>query len=183
VPGSIAFVGNFTHAPNVDAALWLGREIMPKLRTQTEGAALTIAGPVPPPAVRSLAAADIRIAGRVDDLPGLLAETAVVVAPLRTGGGMRVKVVEALAHGKAVVTTPRGAEGLAPDAPLEIGRDAGELAARLAALLADAGARADLGRRAAEFAAANHGPRAYAARLERTYEEAVRRSAVRSAAR
>ena len=100
---------------------------------------------------------------------------AVVLAPVRIGGGMRMKVLEALALGRAVVTTPRGAEGL--DAPGEtaflVADSAHGIADAISLLLADPSARTSLGQRARAYAARQHGPQAYAGRLERIYEEAI----------
>ena len=109
---TIVFTGGFLHAPNVDAARWLVGEIMPRLRAMHPGVRLRIVGADPRGALRGLASADVEITGWVPSLAAELARAAVVVAPLRVGGGQRMKVFEALAAGKAVVTTARGAEGL-----------------------------------------------------------------------
>src|SRR5215217_1019638 len=111
-PGTVVFVGGFGHWPNVDAALWLGVEIMPLLRALRPGVQLIIVGNNPTKAVQSLAGEDIVVTGRVPAVEPFLERAAVVLAPLRAGGGMRVKVLQAMALGKAVVTTPVGAEGL-----------------------------------------------------------------------
>ena len=173
----IVFVGNFTHPPNVDAALWLGSEIMPRLRSRAVGARLTLIGPWAPAAVRALACADIRVTGVVPDLRPYLSSAAVVLAPIRIGGGMRMKVLEALALGKAVVTTSRGAEGLEHDGdlPLALADSADEIASATAQLLAEPATRRALGKRARVFVEEHHSPRAYATRLERAYEEARER--------
>ena len=170
----IVFMGNFTHPPNVDAALWLGSEIMPRLRSRAVDARLTLIGPLPAAEVRALACADIRVVGAVPDIRPHLSAAAVVLAPVRIGGGMRMKVLEALAFGKAVVTTSRGAEGLQydGDAPLAVADTADEIASETARLLADPGGRRALGERARAFVAEHHSPRAYAARLEQAYGEA-----------
>jgi glycosyltransferase involved in cell wall biosynthesis len=99
----------------------------------------------------------------------------VVLAPVRDGGGMRMKVLQALAAGKPVVTTGRGAEGfdvLDPAPPLCIAESGEEIAAVAAGLLEDPAERRDLGGRAREFAERWHTPGVWAARLERVYEEA-----------
>jgi glycosyltransferase involved in cell wall biosynthesis len=181
----IVFMGNFTHPPNVDAALWLGSEIMPKLRSMAAGARLTLIGPWAPAAVQALACTDIRVAGAVPDLRPYLSSAAVVLAPIRIGGGMRMKVLEALALGKAVVTTSRGAEGLEHDGgpPLAVADTADEIASETARLLADAGGRRALGERARAFVAEHHSPRAYAARLEQAYDEARERFREKSSER
>jgi glycosyltransferase involved in cell wall biosynthesis len=106
----VLFVGNFIHPPNRDAAERLVCGILPLLRARCPSAELRIVGPNPP---SGLAAAGVTVTGEVDDVRPHLDDAAVVVAPLRLGGGMRVKVAEALAAGKAVVATSLAADGLA----------------------------------------------------------------------
>lgn len=174
--GCLAFVGNFTHFPNVDAALWLASEIMPRLRARCPQACLTLVGAYPPAEVRSLAREGIHLAGEVPEVEPYLEQAAVIVAPLRVGGGMRMKVLQAMALGKAVVTTPRGAEGLSEAGcppPLAIGEDAEGIAEQTAALLANGPARRALGERARAHAAEHFSAAAYARRLEAVYAEAA----------
>jgi polysaccharide biosynthesis protein PslH len=177
-PGTILFAGNFTHPPNVDAARWLAERLLPVLRARGSGAKLLVVGAAMPAEIRALAAEDIELLPDAPRIEPELARAAVVVAPVRTGGGMRMKVLQALAAGKAVVTTTRGAEGieLAAPAPLLVADDADETAAAVARLLADPGAREELGARARAYAARRHSPEAYAERLEQSYEEAARRA-------
>ena len=172
--GALLFVGNFTHAPNVDAALWLGREIMPLLRARSPGVRLTIVGICPPEAVRALACDDIVVTGPVPEIEPFVERAAVVLAPLRIGGGMRMKVLHSMGLGKAVVTTLRGAEGLAVDGrrpPLALAEDAEGIAGAAAALLAADDERRALGRAARAFVAEHHSPSAYVRRLEALYAE------------
>ncbi len=179
--GHILFVGNFTHAPNVDAALWLGREIMPPLRARWPGVRLTLVGSYPPQAVRALTCEDIVVTGRVPEIEPYLERAALVVAPIRTGGGMRMKVLQGMALGKAVVTTPRGAEGLAIDGwplPLAVAKEAGDLADSIVALLASAQTRRQLGQQARAFVATHYSASAYGWRLEAVYAEVVQGRAV-----
>ena len=175
---TIVFTGGFLHAPNVDAARWLVGEIMPRLRAMRPGVRLRIVGADPRGALRGLAAADVEITGWVPSLATELARAAVVVAPLRVGGGQRMKVFEALAAGKAVVTTARGAEGLhvaeGEPAPLVLAESADALASATAALLRDRAHRRALGARARELMIARHGPDAYGARIDETYATLVR---------
>lgn len=138
------FTGNFTHPPNVDAALWIGHELMPKLRELRRDVRLTVVGIHPPREVMALAGADIEVTGTVPDVEPYLARTSVVLAPIRIGGGMRMKVLHALAMGKAVVTTSRGADGLeigGERPPLAVAEDADGLALKTASLLDDDAAR------------------------------------------
>jgi glycosyltransferase involved in cell wall biosynthesis len=172
--GVVLFVGNYTHPPNVDAALWLAREIVPLVREQVAGARLVLVGPAAPDELLELSLPFVELAGEVPALRPWLESAAVVAAPVRLGGGMRMKVLAALAAGKAVVTTPRGAEGLRLDEdepPLVVAEGARELAGAIAALLQDRPRRLALGERARAFAAEHHGLEAYAERLDRLYRE------------
>ncbi len=172
--GSLVFVGGFLHPPNVDAAIWLAGEIMPRLRPLSPGVRLSIVGSSPPASVRALEREDVRVTGHVPSVAHFLERAVVVIAPLRTGGGMRLKVLQAMALGKAVVTTPVGAEGLAAygqPPPLVVAEDAQGLAEATAGLLASERARAELGRRARAFVAEHHSWQAHGWRLEALYAE------------
>lgn len=109
---TVLFVGNFRHPPNVDSAVRLGREIWPRVAARMPEARLTIVGVDPTTEVRALAAPGIDVVGRVSDVGPYLDRASVVAAPARTGGGMRVKALEALAAGKALVATPLSCEGI-----------------------------------------------------------------------
>ena len=173
--GLVLFVGGFVHPPNVDAARWLADAIMPALRQRVPDARLAIVGADPSGMVLALAdpVAGIAVLGRVPTIEPYLARAAVVVAPVRTGGGMRRKVLHALAMGKAVVTTTRGTAGLGADVPVIVADDAPGIAHALAALLENRPARRALGQRGRAFVAAAHNHAAYVARLERTQLEAL----------
>jgi glycosyltransferase involved in cell wall biosynthesis len=175
-PNLLVFVGGFRHPPSVDAALWLAEEIMPLLRARRPGLKLAIVGSDPPPEVQDLAGEGILVTGRVPTIAPYLERAAVVLAPVRLGGGMRLKVLQAMAFGKAVVTTPLGTEGLATTPqprPLAIAHDAdGIVTATLELLAADHSRRA-LGRQAREFVADHHSWGAYTERLESIYSELV----------
>jgi glycosyltransferase involved in cell wall biosynthesis len=176
-PDTVLFVGNFTHLPNRDAALWLAREIMPAVREREPGVRLRIVGSAPPREVIALAGDGIEVIADAPSIEEHIEAAAVVMAPVRSGGGMRIKVLEALARGKAVVTTSRGAEGYAefgPEPPLVIADDPEAIAAATAGLLADTARRRELGVRASEFARRHYSPSAWAGRLETVYEEARR---------
>jgi glycosyltransferase involved in cell wall biosynthesis len=174
-PGSILFVGNFTHFPNRDAASWLATDILPAVRRRYPEAHLRIIGTSPPPEIRALAGDHVEVIGDAAAIEPYLEAACVVAAPVRTGGGMRMKVLHALASGKAVVTTSRGAEGYlvsgASD-PFVAVDDADGFADAVAALLEDRQARRALGRRARAFALEHHSIDAWVARLEDVYQEA-----------
>jgi glycosyltransferase involved in cell wall biosynthesis len=125
--------------------------------------------------VRSLAGPGVTVVGVVEDADAFLRSHAVVAAPIRTGGGMRMKVLHAMALGAAVVTTPRGAEGLHLDdpLPLAIAEGTDDLAATIVRLLRDDGERRRLGERARSFVEAHHSPAAVARRLEAVYTSVI----------
>jgi glycosyltransferase involved in cell wall biosynthesis len=109
---TVLFVGNFGHGPNVDAALWLMRSIFPLVSRTRPDARLIVVGPDPPHEITALSGGTMMVTGAVPSVLPFLDDANVVVAPLRRGGGMRVKVMEALAAGKAVVASPLAAAGL-----------------------------------------------------------------------
>jgi glycosyltransferase involved in cell wall biosynthesis len=111
-PPSMLFVGNFVHPPNVDAAMRLVGAIFPQVQARVPGAVLHIVGDKPPARLAKSAKQDVVVTGRVPEVTPYLDRAAVVVIPVRMGGGMRVKVLEALAAGKAVVASRLAAEGL-----------------------------------------------------------------------
>ncbi|AQS86150.1 MAG: glycosyltransferase [Acetobacter aceti] len=111
---TILFVGGFGHPPNVDAALWLVREIMPLVRGRAPDVRLILAGSKPAAEVRALASPDVTVTGFVSDeeLVRLYATSRVAAVPLRFGAGVKHKVLEALHQGLPLVTTSVGAEGI-----------------------------------------------------------------------
>jgi glycosyltransferase involved in cell wall biosynthesis len=173
-PGAVVFVGSFNHVPNVDAAGWFALEIMPILRVRHPGVGLWLVGEAPPAAVRRLACADVVVTGAVPTVAPYLQRAAVVVAPVRIGGGMRRKVLEAMAVGKPVVTTSLGAEGLgsmSDQAPLVCADSAAEFGETVARLLESPSERRALGQRARAYVGARHSWSAYADRLDAVYAE------------
>jgi glycosyltransferase involved in cell wall biosynthesis len=111
-PSTLLFVGSFTHHPNADAAVRLLGTIFPALRAHRPDARLVLVGANLPPHVRRLAGPGVEITGPVPDVTPYLDRASVVVIPLRQGGGMRVKALEALAAGKAILASPLAMEGL-----------------------------------------------------------------------
>lgn len=170
----LVFMGNMTHPPNVDAALWLGTEIMPLLRKQIPNVRLSIVGGYPPECVRALAGDDILVTGYVPAIKPYFERAAVVMAPVRTGGGQRMKVLQAMAYGKAVVATTRGVDGLdiqGGPPPVVVADDAAGLARATADLLRSPGARRELGDCARAFVQEHYSPAAYARRWEAIFAE------------
>jgi glycosyltransferase involved in cell wall biosynthesis len=111
-PLCVLFYGNFLHPPNIDAAIHLINSIFPRVKRNYPELILYIVGDQPPLELKKAADSNIVITGRVPNLSPYLDRAALVLAPLYQGGGMRIKVLEALAAGKAVVATPLAVEGL-----------------------------------------------------------------------
>lgn len=112
---TLTFVGSLSYAPNADGILWFCREVLPRLRA-TRGSAfrLLIAGSAPPPAVAALDRHPrVHLLGYVPDIAAIYRRSSLALAPLRAGGGTRIKLMEAAAHCVASVSTPVGAQGLA----------------------------------------------------------------------
>ncbi len=109
----IVFTGSMDWLPNEDAMRFFCAEILPLIRAEEPRAHLTIVGRAPTPAVRRLAAEPgVEVTGGVPDVRPYIARAAAYIVPLRIGGGTRLKIFEAMAMGKAVVSTRIGAEGL-----------------------------------------------------------------------
>jgi glycosyltransferase involved in cell wall biosynthesis len=158
-PPTILFVGAFAHYPNVDSALWLGRRILPRVVEQVPEARLELVGHQPGAEVRALAGGAISVPGSVPDVTPYLDRAAVVVAPIRLGGSMRMKVLEPLAAGKALVATPRAAEGVEATAGEQyvLAADEDEVVEALVGLLRDRDRRRALGANARRWAEQNLG--------------------------
>jgi glycosyltransferase involved in cell wall biosynthesis len=112
-PASLVFTGSMDWYPNEDAILYFIDAILPQLRREVPGLSLAVVGRDPTDRLRAAcAAAEVQVTGTVADVRPHVAEAAIYVVPLRIGGGTRLKIFEALAMGKAVVSTRVGAEGL-----------------------------------------------------------------------
>jgi glycosyltransferase involved in cell wall biosynthesis len=111
----VVFVAGFSHPPNVDAALWLVRDVWPRVLSNHPGARLALVGSHPTPEVYALRSARIEVTGSVSDaeLDEFYRTARVAVIPLRFGAGVKGKTVEALRSGLPAVTTSVGAQGLA----------------------------------------------------------------------
>jgi sugar transferase (PEP-CTERM/EpsH1 system associated) len=143
-PTHLVFTGSMDWLPNEDAMLYFVREVLPRIRRDEPAATLSIIGRRPTPALRELAKEPgIEVTGDVDDVRPHIARGGVYVVPLRIGGGTRIKIFEAMAMGKAVVSTTVGAEGLpvTPGHDLVLADDPGRFAQSVVELIRDADAR------------------------------------------
>jgi glycosyltransferase involved in cell wall biosynthesis len=129
----IAFIGSYTHAPNLDAAQWLAQAIMPLVLRGDPTIICALIGSGMPESLKQLIAPGMAPLGYVADLDGALAQMRLTVAPLRYGAGVKGKVLESLARGVPCVMSRVAAEGLAlPDALAHL---VGDTAADIAALI------------------------------------------------
>ena len=158
VPPRIVFLGNLSVPHNVDAALFAVREVWPAIRALVPEARFLLVGADPVPAVReAAAAAGVEVTGRLPDLLDLWASADVMLAPLRFSTGIQNKVLEAMAAGVPVVTTPpvAAALGTLDGEHLRTANGAAGLAAAVAETLRDPAAAAKRAERAREHVRAH----------------------------
>lgn len=111
IPHSIALLGSLSWQPNLDAAEWFLSEIFPLIQEKIPDATVSIIGASPPASLLARQSEHVRITGFVEHVQNALSTIQVLAVPLRMGGGMRIKLLEFFANGKAVVSTTIGAEG------------------------------------------------------------------------
>jgi glycosyltransferase involved in cell wall biosynthesis len=153
-PPSVCFVGGYRHPPNADAALRLMRTIMPLARERIPDLRFAAVGADPTEDMRRAATSLDEVTGAVERVEPWVDRAAVMALPIRLGGGMRVKLLEALGAGKAVVASARAAAGLEFPAvqPLRLAESDEEFAAAIVDLVEDPEARRELGRKARTWA-------------------------------
>jgi len=177
-PNSVVFTGSMDWLPNQDAMQFFIKEIMPAVRRDVPDLRLTIVGRSPYPSLVELAQRDSNIAvtGPVEDVRPYIDEATAFIVPIRIGGGTRLKIYEAMAMEKPVISTTVGAEGL----PV---RDGGELlladdpksfADAVVKVLTDADLASRLGRSAAELVRQNFGWRRVSAIMADVCQTAIR---------
>jgi glycosyltransferase involved in cell wall biosynthesis len=139
-PGTVGFIGSLAYRPNQEAVEWIVDELWPRVRERASEARLSIAGSSPPDRLlRYALARGIRIEGDVDDAQAFMQRMSVMIAPLFAGGGMRIKVLEAMALAMPVVATTLGAAGIdvQHDRDILIANDAAAFADGIVRLLSD----------------------------------------------
>lgn len=175
-PDRLLFVGAMNRDVNVDAMTHLCRDVLPLVRTECPGVRLAIAGAAPADAVRRLAnEVGVEVTGFVPDLAPYYARATLFVSPLRVGGGIISKNLEAMAAGCPVVTSTIGNEGIAatPGTHLLTADGAEAFARAVITALRDDALRARLAARGREFVRARFSPEASAAALECAHAAAV----------
>jgi glycosyltransferase involved in cell wall biosynthesis len=155
---SIVFFGLMSYMPNIDGATYFIREIWPRIAQANPQARCKIIGGSPPPSLLALAGPRIEFTGFVPDLRPHLAEAAAIVVPLRIGGGTRLKIVEAMAMSKAIVSTTLGAEGIdaVPERDILIADEPAAFADAVTRLLTEPGLATRIGNSARELSEARY---------------------------
>lgn len=135
----VLFIGNMNYPPNVDAARFLAKEIMPRVWNHRPSAHLILAGATPHPSVKALAGEKIRVTGWVNDMRDYYNRAAVFVAPMRMDTGLQNKLLEAMAMHLPCVTSPLANQSLGarPGHEILTGTSAAEFASHIIHLLDD----------------------------------------------
>jgi len=151
---TVVYFGLLSYVPNVDGVTHFVRDIWPRIAQSHPEARCKIIGGQPPASLLALAGPRVELTGFVSDLRPHLAAAAAVVVPLRLGGGTRLKIVEAMAMGKATVSTTLGAEGIeaVPGRDLLVEDEPVAFADAVNRLLAEPGLAARIGQSARQLA-------------------------------
>jgi polysaccharide biosynthesis protein PslH len=154
-PPRIVFTGSMDWEPNIDAMVYFCQEIWPRVTAEFPSAVFQIVGRNPHSRVKQLASDSVEVTGTVPSVADYLRDASLVIVPLRIGGGTRLKIFEAMAMGKAVISTSIGAEGLevVTGRDLILADDAAAFAGAIILLLRDASARRQFEQAAAKLAA------------------------------
>jgi sugar transferase (PEP-CTERM/EpsH1 system associated) len=168
----LVFTGTMDFRPNVDGVLWFARRILPLVRKRIQDVHFTVVGQRPHSRLRKLAAnPHVTLTGHVPDVRPFISRATVYVAPLRSGGGTRLKLLEAMAMGKAIVATTMAAQGF----PVSDGREllladeADSYAAAIVTLLTQPERRRELGRAGRAFAERGYDWSSIVPRVEAAY--------------
>jgi glycosyltransferase involved in cell wall biosynthesis len=170
---AVVFTGKMDFRPNVDAAVWFTDEILPLIRHAIPLAHVSYVGQQPSAQVRALASRPgVQVTGWVTDTRPYVADAAVFVVPLRMGGGTRLKVLEAMAMGKAIVCTTLGAEGIdcKPGQDLIIADRAEDFARATVSLLRDPTRQKELGGNARRLVEARYDWNAIVGKFDGIYQ-------------
>lgn len=172
---TLLFFGAIDYHPNTDGLRYFLGEVFPLLRARAPRVKLSIVGRRPPPEILAHRGPDVQITGAVEDVRPHLARASIVIVPLRLGSGTRLKILEAMAMGKAVVSTTLGAEGLAvvPERDLLLADDPATFAAQIQRLLDDPKLAARIGAAGRRLVVERYSWRASVDRLASFYEEVL----------
>lgn len=172
-PGTIVFFGVIDYWPNTDGLLFFLDEVLPRLRRSHPQAKIVIVGASPPEVITSRAGADVTVTGFVDDVRPYLERASAIIAPLRIGGGTRLKILEAMATARPVISTTVGAEGIdvTDGEDILLADDPEAFAAQVGRVLDDSALARRLGENARCLVEQRYDWQASVTRLERFYHE------------
>jgi sugar transferase (PEP-CTERM/EpsH1 system associated) len=175
---NVVFTGSMDWLPNEDAIRYFTEQILPRVKQSVPAVTITVVGRNPYPALLELSKRDpsIVVTGRVDDVRPYMERAAAYVVPLRIGGGTRLKIFEAMAMEKPIVSTTIGAEGLpvVDGAELLIADSPESFAAAVVKLLTNAAAAKEMGLRAARTVRESFGWNKVAKRFAEICEATIR---------
>jgi len=169
---ALVFTATMDFRPNVDAVLWFAANVLPRIRAAIPNAELIVVGQRPHARLEVLRRqAGIRITGAVDDVRPFIAGASVYVVPLRMGGGTRLKVLEAMAMGQAIVSTSMGVDGfeVEPGRQVAIADDPDRFAVEVIGLVNDVEARTAMGMRGRRFVEEKYDWKTIVPRMEAVY--------------
>lgn len=175
-PNSLMFVGNFRHNPNLDSAMFLVNEVLPKVQKVIPTVKLYIVGGDPTPEIQALHRPDsVIVTGWVEDMRPFMNKTNLFVVPIRLGVGIRNKILEAWAMGRPVITTPIGCFGLNARhrENIWIAQTSDGFADGIVTLLADPGLRAKIGKNGHDFVERERSWQVAAAKQIHSYREVL----------
>jgi glycosyltransferase involved in cell wall biosynthesis len=172
---TVVYFGLLSTVPNIDGVTHFAQDIWPRIAAKHQEAHWKIIGGRAPVSLQELAGPRIELTGFVADLRPHLAAAEVVVVPLRLGGGTRLKIVEAMAMGKAIVSTALGAEGIeaVPGRDILIEDDPAAFADAVDRLLSDPALAARIGESARKLAVERYGWSGAAQTLESFYRQVL----------
>jgi glycosyltransferase involved in cell wall biosynthesis len=174
----LIFVGGLNWYPNEDAMIYFCGHVLPIIKKRVPEVVIHIVGQKPPEKLHKMAAGDssIRLYGFVKDIRDYVPRASVFVVPLRVGGGTRLKILDAFACGKAVVSTTIGCEGIAVtnEQDILIGDSAEEFAQKVIQILEDDALRKKLERNARLLVEQKYSWRAIGQDLENVYESVIK---------
>jgi sugar transferase (PEP-CTERM/EpsH1 system associated) len=176
-PSRIVFVGNLGYPPNIDAVMWFVDEVLPRIRTTVPEAQLVVVGARPSRGVRmSARAPGVILAGTVPNVHAELTGALVAVAPIRAGGGIQNKVLEAMAAGTPVVATSLAVSGVAirPGEHCLVADTAADFARQVETLLLGEDLRLGLATAARALIEARYSWETSVAELEAVYSKVIR---------
>ena len=155
---NLVYVGNMSYRPNADAVTYFCEEILPLIHQKIPNVQFWIVGNQPLPEVYDLQNEFVHVTGRVEDVQPFYQQSSVCVIPLRAGSGTRLKILEAMALGRPIVSTSVGAEGIdiTDGDNILIGDDPQTFASHIVHLLQDQAAWQRIATQARQFAVDNY---------------------------